>query len=76
VAAANQNAHEEYKKMFGEFYLRWQENTMDLTLALETHERLAEWIRRHVISTDTRLRPCLPQAEPRTDSAQAASQNP
>ena len=76
VAAANKNAHEEYKKMFGEFYLRWQENTMDLTLALETHDRLAEWIRRHVISTDTRLRPCLPQTEPRTDSAQPASQNP
>jgi len=61
VAASNKNAHAEFNRMFGEFYTRWQENTMDLPLAIETHARLAEWIKQHVISTDTRLRPCMPK---------------
>jgi hemerythrin len=42
AAASNKNAHAEFSRMFGEFYTRWQENTMDLEMALETHTRLAE----------------------------------
>lgn len=70
VAANNKNAHEDFKRIFGEFYTRWQENTMDLDLALATHTKLANWIMAHVISTDTRLKPCLPKDYPLAEQVQ------
>lgn len=63
VAAANKQAHIEFLKQFGALYERWQNNTMDAATARETHTHLADWILKHILSIDTRLKPCVPKTQ-------------
>lgn len=61
VADANKKAHAEFLSMFGKFYSDWQKNTMDLEMARTTHAQLYEWIVKHIVNVDTRLRSCIPK---------------
>lgn len=62
VAAVNQRAHREFLSMFGAFYTSWQEGNMDMVLAQQTHDHLANWIITHIVNIDTQLRPCVHKA--------------
>ncbi len=60
VAIENKLAHADFLTQFGDLYERWQNGTMDLKTAQGTHVALGQWIKNHIIDTDTRLKPCIP----------------
>jgi len=73
VAAANKEAHAEFIALFGSFYERWQESSMDPALVQQTYAELGRWIASHIMSVDSALLPCVKQEQSRQASASKGS---
>lgn len=58
-ALANANAHKRFVTMFNSFYERWQAEGMEIELATETFDELANWFVNHIMKIDTKLKPCV-----------------
>lgn len=69
AAHVNKEAHAEFITLFGDFYERWQQSSMDPALVQETYAELGRWIASHIMSVDTALLPCVRQEEARRASA-------
>ncbi len=58
VAVANKTAHERFLLTVAEFRRRLHENGPSVTLVLDAQRQLADWVRNHIVRTDTHLRSC------------------
>lgn len=58
VAAANKTAHDRFLLTVAEFRRRLQENGPSVTLVIDAQRQLADWVRNHIVRTDTHLRSC------------------
>jgi hemerythrin len=70
AAELNKQAHAQFIEMFGSFYERWQESSMDPELVQTTYAELGRWIASHIMSVDTALLPCVKQDQAARTSAE------
>ncbi len=60
VAAENKAAHQVFIRTFTEAKAKVSERGASAVLVLETHRKLGEWVRNHILKTDCKLRHSLP----------------
>jgi len=59
AAAANKAAHAQFLQTFKGIADKVESAGVTNALALETQQAVSDWVRNHIIKTDTQLRPCL-----------------
>lgn len=59
VATANRNAHRQFLDMLDDFRRQVATSGPTVSLVLKAQKELGEWIRMHIVRTDTRLRECV-----------------
>ena len=59
VAAANRQAHAQFITIFKGYRSRLVSEGPTTSLVIEVQQKVSDWIRNHIIRTDTRLRPCV-----------------
>ena len=62
VAAANKIQHMQFMRLLGGYRKRLQDEGPTGSLAIEVQHTVGEWIRNHIIKTDTHLRSCVKAA--------------
>lgn len=58
VAAANKAAHDRFLHTVADFRRRVQEHGPSVKLVIDAQRQLADWVRNHIVRTDTHLRSC------------------
>ena len=58
VAAANKAAHQRFLHTVSSFRKNLEMNGPTVSLVLEAQRELSDWVRNHIIRTDTHLREC------------------
>lgn len=56
----NQQAHEQFRRMFSRFRERFGQEGARMELIIELTHNIGSWIESHILTVDTTLRPCLP----------------
>lgn len=59
TAVANRSAHQEFTRTFADFRARLEREGPSTKLTLEVQQRMSEWLRNHIVRTDTALRGCV-----------------
>jgi hemerythrin len=59
VAAANQQAHADFLGVFTSFSAEFTQTGPTSVLALKLKTAVGDWLRNHIVMTDTKLRPCI-----------------
>lgn len=60
VAAANKSAHQSFLKTYADFVTEFEKTGPTSALAMGLKGAVSEWLKNHIIGTDTKLRACLP----------------
>lgn len=58
AAAANKQAHAQFIQLFKGYRNRLVTEGPTTALVIEVQQKVSEWIRNHIVRTDTRLREC------------------
>jgi len=58
VAAANKAAHAKFLGTVASFRKRLEQNGPSVALVLEAQRELSDWVRNHIVRTDTHMRAC------------------
>lgn len=59
AAAANKQAHASFIRLFRGYRARLESRGPTAGLVIEIQRQVSDWIRNHIVGTDTRLRECV-----------------
>lgn len=62
VASSNKIQHLQFMRIFSGFRRRLQQEGPTSSLAIDVQQSVGDWIRNHIIKTDTHLRSCVNKA--------------
>lgn len=62
VAARNKQAHATFIQIFKGYRKRLMEEGATTSLVIEVQQKMSDWIRNHIVRTDTHLRECVREA--------------
>lgn len=62
AAAANKHAHADFIRLFKGYRARLDTEGPTTRLVIEVQQQVTDWVRNHVVRTDTQLRSCVREA--------------
>jgi hemerythrin len=63
AAAANKRAHQTFIQIFRGYRNRLREEGPTTSLVIEVQQKVSDWVRNHIVHTDTQLAQCVKHAE-------------